>query len=85
MPGNTRRGIIAGMDRAVIIDPDKLRAARGTRTQAEIAAMAGLPQPHYARLETGSRPDPRLSTAARVARALGVRVDDLLGGKNIEK
>lgn len=66
-------------DPTIQLDPARLRAARGNRTQDEIATAAGMPRPHYARLESGQRPDPRLSTAVRVARALGVRLEALLG------
>lgn len=47
-------------------------------TQQAVADAAKMPQPEYARLEKGHRPDPRLSTAESVARALRCKVDDLL-------
>lgn len=66
-------------DRTIHLDPARMRAHRGNRRQSDVAKAAGMTQASYARLETGGRPDPRLSTAVRVARALGCRVDDLLG------
>jgi transcriptional regulator with XRE-family HTH domain len=49
-------------------------------TQAALAARVGVSREYVARLEgKGGRPqDMRLSVAARVAKALGVKVDDLL-------
>lgn len=58
--------------------PAKLKAARGSRSQTEVAAAAGLTQPTYSLIESGARPNPGISTIARIAAALGLRVDDLL-------
>lgn len=63
------------------LDPAKLRAARGDRTQQQIADAAGLHQSAYARIESGDRPDPQLSTAVKVAEALGTTVDLLIVGQ----
>jgi predicted transcriptional regulator len=54
------------------LDPDKIRARREALklTQTQAAQRAGMPQPHWARIESGGRSDPNLSTAERVARAL---------------
>lgn len=54
------------------LDPELLKFHR-TRlglTQAEVAERANMPQPSYARIESGRRCDPRLSTALAVAKAL---------------
>jgi transcriptional regulator with XRE-family HTH domain len=54
-----------------------LREARGW-TQAQLAERAGLTREYVGRLE-GGRQDPRLSVVRRLAKALGVTVNDLLG------
>jgi transcriptional regulator with XRE-family HTH domain len=51
---------------------------RAGMTQAALAKALGVPQGVVARLETGGRPDPRLSTIVAVARALGVSLDVLV-------
>ncbi len=57
-----------------------LRAAREACgwSQADLAGRAGISVEAYGRLERG-RVLPRASTLVRLARALNVRVDDLLG------
>lgn len=62
------------------IDPAKLKQLRESRglTQTEAAHAADMPQPHYARLESGRNNSPTLDTAERIARALRVKVDRLL-------
>ncbi len=54
------------------LDPSKIRAERERQqlTQAEAAERAGMAQPNWARLESGERSDPQLSTAERIATAL---------------
>jgi transcriptional regulator with XRE-family HTH domain len=44
--------------------------------------VAGLSISVVTQLEQGLKGDPRLSTAAALARALGVTVDDLLAGQD---
>jgi transcriptional regulator with XRE-family HTH domain len=51
---------------------------RAGMTQAALAKALGVPQGVVARLETGGRPDPRLSTVLAVANALGVSIDALV-------
>lgn len=51
---------------------------RAGMTQATLAKALGVPQGVVARLETGGRPDPRLSTIVAVARALGASIDALV-------
>ena len=53
----------------------ELMAQRGM-TQEALAAAAGLEQPHISKLVTGKR-RPSLNTAQKVAKALGVGVDDV--------
>ena len=65
-----------------VLDPDKIAARRSELmlTQAQVAAAIGISQPAYARMETGGRIDPRLSTAAKLAVALSVPLVGLMGG-----
>jgi transcriptional regulator with XRE-family HTH domain len=53
-----------------------LRATRGW-SQVELAEKAGISRPYLARLETG-RQDPRVSVLAKIAKALKVKVGDLV-------
>jgi transcriptional regulator with XRE-family HTH domain len=55
----------------------RLREARGL-TQAALAKRARITREYVVRLEAG-RYDPTLSVSARLAKALGVPVTDLLG------
>jgi transcriptional regulator with XRE-family HTH domain len=54
----------------------QLRGARGL-TQAQIAALAGLPRATWANLETGAS-NPTLAVLARVATALQVTLEELI-------
>lgn len=56
---------------------DKIRKLMGEKSQAEIAAAAGMSQPAFARVLSGKF-DPKLSTVERVAKALGKNVKDIL-------
>jgi transcriptional regulator with XRE-family HTH domain len=56
-----------------------LRAAVGL-TQQELAVKAGLSVSVVSQIEQGTNADPRLSTLAALARALGVNLDQLAGG-----
>lgn len=47
------------------------------QTQAQVAARAYMPQPHYARVEMADS-NPTIDTAMRVARALGCFIEDLV-------
>jgi transcriptional regulator with XRE-family HTH domain len=62
------------------LDPAKLKARREHLglTQQQVADAAGMPQPGYARIESGRRNDPRLSTAQAIAKALRVPLAKLL-------
>jgi transcriptional regulator with XRE-family HTH domain len=55
----------------------QMREARGLSQQA-LAVAAGLSISVVTQLEQGFKADPRLSTAAALAEALGVTVDELL-------
>lgn len=59
----------------------RLRALReGARmSQQSLAVSAGLSVSLVSQLERGSRADPRMSTLAALATALGVSLDELVG------
>lgn len=61
------------------LDPQKIRHRREALklTQAEAAERAGMPRPHWSRIESGERTDPNLSTAERVASALKIGLTKL--------
>lgn len=54
------------------------RRERLKMTQQDVADAAKMERSAYARIESGARLDPNLSTAEAVARALRCKVDDLL-------
>lgn len=54
----------------------KLREERGI-TQVELAKMCGVQQATISDIERGHVKSPSVDTAQRIARALGVRVEDL--------
>lgn len=60
------------------IDPMKLRAARGERSQVEVAKASGLTQGGYSRIESGEQIAPSVPTAMWIAKALGVKLEDIL-------
>ena len=53
-------------------------------SQRELARLSGVSQGYISDLEAGKK-DPRLTQAAKLARALGVLVDDLLESDDIGK
>ena len=55
-----------------------LRADRG-HSHAELSERAGLSRQYLSELENGKRPRPRTETLEKLAAALGVTVDTLLG------
>jgi transcriptional regulator with XRE-family HTH domain len=55
----------------------QLRHAAGM-TQQSLAVAAGLSISVVVQLENGLRDDPRISTVAALARALGVTIDELI-------
>jgi DNA-binding XRE family transcriptional regulator len=62
------------------LDPTKLKARRERLglTQEQAAQAAGMVREAYARIESGARTDPRLSTAQAVAKALRCPLAKLL-------
>ena len=57
----------------------RLRAARGTRTQAQVALAVGLSRTSWVNVEQG-RQAVTVAALARMAAALGVSVESLLPG-----
>lgn len=62
------------------LDPDKIRARREALglSPADAAARASMQRPNWLRIESGTRTDPNLSTAERIAKALKCALSDLL-------
>jgi transcriptional regulator with XRE-family HTH domain len=56
----------------------ELRIANGY-SQAAVARSAGITREYIAELESGARRNPKLETLARIAGALGVGIDALVG------
>lgn len=56
-----------------------LRAARGERSMAEVAAEAGISAETLRKIETGRAPTPAFFTVAALARTLGLSMDELAG------
>ncbi|MFG2124587.1 helix-turn-helix domain-containing protein [Streptomyces sp. NPDC048710] len=55
-----------------------LRAARGGRSMAEIAAEAGVSAETLRKIETGRAPTPAFFTVAALAGVLGLSMDELV-------
>ncbi len=55
----------------------KIREKKGL-TQVQLAEKAEISQEYVARLETGSKLNPSLAVAVRLAKALGVSIADLV-------
>lgn len=77
LPRHCRTRVEAGTSFAVKLI--KLRQERGW-TQAELAQRAGLKQSAIARIEGGDSV-PRLDTAMRIAKALGMKLDFVKPGR----
>jgi transcriptional regulator with XRE-family HTH domain len=58
----------------------KLRTSKGW-TQAELAARAKVTREYLTLLESGARTNPSLAVLQRLAKALGVSVGELMGGR----
>lgn len=58
----------------------RLRTERGL-SETDLAARAGIREADVLRYERNAN-RPRIETAARLAHALGVTLDDLIGAKN---
>ena len=54
-----------------------LRAARGARTPADVAAASGVSLEALRKIESGRVPTPAFFTVAALARALDLPLDDL--------
>ena len=64
-----------------------LRAARGDRSPADVAAASGVSQEALRKIETGRVPTPTFFTVAALAQALDIPLDELvlrLGAEAIE-
>jgi transcriptional regulator with XRE-family HTH domain len=57
-----------------------LRAARGARSPAEVAAASGVSPEALRKIESGRVPTPAFFTVAALARALDVPLDGLVVG-----
>ena len=55
-----------------------LRAARGHRSPAEVAAASGVSQEALRKIETGRVPTPAFFTVTALARALDIPLDELV-------
>ncbi|AKN75429.1 XRE family transcriptional regulator [Streptomyces sp. PBH53] len=55
-----------------------LRAARGDRSMAEVAAEAGVSAETLRKIETGRAPTPAFFTVAALAGVLGLSMDELV-------
>ena len=55
-----------------------LRAARGTRSLAQVAAGAGVPVETLRKIESGRVPTPAFFTVAALAAEVGLPLEDLL-------
>jgi transcriptional regulator with XRE-family HTH domain len=55
----------------------RLRTQRGL-TQAQLAERAGISQPYLSQLEAGTKGRPAVQIVQTLAKALGVKIDDLL-------
>ncbi|GAB3645640.1 helix-turn-helix domain-containing protein [Glycomyces tarimensis] len=60
-----------------------LRAARGSRSPAAVAAEAGISPETLRKIETGRIATPTFFTIMSLCRALGISADDLVGPDTI--
>ncbi|MEU6372167.1 helix-turn-helix transcriptional regulator [Streptomyces sp. NPDC046909] len=56
-----------------------LRASRGDRSMAEVAAAAGISAETLRKIETGRAPTPAFFTVAALAEVLGLSMDEIAG------
>lgn len=61
-----------------------LRSAREGRgwNQSELGRRSGVSQPTISKIESGKLPDPGVINLSRLAKALGVTADELIGGSS---
>lgn len=64
----------------MLLDHQKIRGRREKLrlTQTKCAELSGMPVPHWNRIEAGGRPDPQLSTLARVAKVLRCKITEIV-------
>ena len=55
----------------------RFRTKRGL-TQAQLAESAGVSQPYLSQLEAGAKERPAVQIVQKLAKALGVKIEDLL-------
>jgi transcriptional regulator with XRE-family HTH domain len=55
-----------------------LRAARGSRSMAEVAALSGVPAETLRKIETGRIATPAFFTVAALAAALGLSLEEIV-------
>lgn len=69
----------------VSLDASTLRTRRSAAgyTQGELAYHAGVDQSQISKIERGAQIDVALSTARRLARALGLTLDELVGDVDV--
>ncbi len=63
------------------LDPTKMKARRDKLQlgMTEAAGLVDMTPQQWNNLETGRRPDPRVSTMARIAKALRCPIESLIG------
>ena len=50
----------------------------------DAAKLSGVGKTHISRLESGERPDPRMSTLLKLSQAMGITVDELVASSQTE-
>jgi transcriptional regulator with XRE-family HTH domain len=62
------------------LDPAKIIAVMDGKemSRADLSRKSGIAPPHITRILSGERPDPALSTAERIAKALGCGLKSIL-------
>jgi len=74
-----KRGMVDIEVESHILVACQLRRIRGARSQSEIAQGLGLSCQAYQRLENPARGNPTIQTLERVAKALGKRLEVMIG------
>lgn len=62
------------------LDPEKIRSLLAAKklTQTDLANQTGIARPNIGRILSGDRTDPNLSTAERIAEALGCSLKSII-------
>ena len=50
----------------------------------EAAVITGIPKGHLSRIESGERPDPRMSTLLKLSHGMEITVDELVSASQTE-